>query len=532
MDALRRLAIVADRRSWAPVIGVASLLPSSGTDWRLLALAAVPIPWLAASLAGARTESGIIFGPVVALVAVMTVVTVLVTPDLSNSLGKIGGVALGVAAYSAIARHGRSSRGWWTALALYLSFVCGIAAAGMLVTDWVSKCPALAALTGPFDPRILGIPGIPGIEEGLYPNQLAGAQAWTLPPLLCISNAANQPSRTRRWLRLALATAFSLLSIALVARDVSLPGLSASLALARADLLALAVLLVPVNVAARAMRWRLFFPSDSRPSPGNTAAVLCAGQLVNIIAPVRLGDVLRAALMAPSQPGGAAYAVGTVAAEKLCELLAMLCSVALLLTLMTLPPWLTVPATGALGAALLGVMAVAAASRRGAIGSRVARLSGWMPAAARAWTWRQVSRLADSLAVLSRPRTLAGAALWTAAAWLAAVATNGLTMAALGIALPWWSAVLVMVVTQVGVAAIPSAPGQVGVFHALAVLSLSPFAVTGDTALGYAVALHLVAYVPFTLMGVLGVWRLGAGLDLNRLLALGATGAIGGNRDH
>jgi hypothetical protein len=85
-----------------------------------------------------------------------------------------------------------------------------------------------------------------------------------------------------------------------------------------------------------------------------------------------------------------------------------------------------------------------------------------------------------------------------------------------------------MVVTQVGVAAIPSAPGQVGVFHALAVLSLSPFAVAGDTALAYAVALHLAAYVPLTLIGILAVWRLGVTLDLNRLLALRTGGGSHG----
>jgi hypothetical protein len=338
----------------------------------------------------------------------------------------------------------------------------------------------------------------------------------------------SRSTASNRWLRPALAGAVSLLCAALVLRDVSLPALAATLTHARADLLALAVLLVPLNLAARAMRWRLFFPAPSRPSPVDTAAILGAGQLVNIIAPVRLGEVLRAALMTPSQPGGAAYAVGTIAAEKLCELVAMLCSVALLLTLMPLPPWITATAAGALAAALLGVAAVAVASRRGAADRLAARFSGWLPAAPQAWSRRQVSRLAESLAMLSRPGTLAGAVLWTAVAWLAAVLTNALTVAALGIALPWWSAVLVMVVTQVGVAAIPSAPGQVGVFHALAVLSLSPFAVAGDTALAYAVALHLAAYVPLTLIGILAVWRLGVTLDLNRLLALRTGGGSHG----
>lgn len=798
MNTLRRAAVFADRWSWAPVLVAAPLLLVPGFDWRLLGLAAVPVPWLAARLAGTWDGSRTLLHPAAVLIGIMTAVTVIVTPDLANSLSKITGVALGLGALSAIARHGRSARGWWTAIFLFLFIGCGIAGAGLLVTDWATKIPPLAALTGQWAPRILGIPGI---EEGLNPNQLAGALTWTIPPLFCLTAvtwhqrgalladlgrprfallvalllagsavsafaliltqsrgayagmavflaivplvflpeagrrrylrlvlaiaiplalatvgflawAAQDPSgilpgslalqledslprrlqfwqralaiisdfpitgiglnsvrlimpefypplitepgtlighvhneilqaavdlglpglvafltlqfgglwlawrswqmtpttaalpgwpaatllpraaalglggglvahmvfgladatalgakpgilwwmclgllaglflqaraagvdllpraaaadeamtpASNRWQRPVLAAAVSLLCLLLVLRGVSLTGLAATLSHARADLLALAVLAVPINLAARAMRWRGFFPAQSRPSPSHAVTVLGAAQLVNIVAPVRLGEVLRVALMAPVQPGGAAYAVGTIAAEKLCELTAMLGSVALLLTLMPLPPWVTVPAVGALAAALAGIVAVTLASRHGTVDSLTARLTSWLPAAPREWTRRQVLRVADSLAVLARPRTLAGAILWSAIAWLAAVLTNGLTLAALGITLPWWTAVLVLVVTQVGVAAIPSAPGQVGVFHALAVLSLSPFAVAADVALGYAVAVHLAAYLPLTIIGVLAVWRLGLSLDLNRLSALRQGG---GSRD-
>ncbi len=789
--------MLADRWSWAPVLFAAPLLLVPGFDWRLLGLAAVPMPWLAARLAGTWDGSRTLLHPAAVLIGIMTAVTVVVTPDLANSLSKITGVALGLGALSAIARHGRSARGWWTALFLFLFIGCGIAGAGLLVTDWATKIPPLAALTGQWAPRILGIPGI---EEGLNPNQLAGALTWAVPPFFCLTAVAwsqrgalladlgrqrfallvafllagsavsafaliltqsrgaytgmavflaivplvllpeagrrryrrmalaiaiplalatigflvwaaqdpsgilpgslalqledslprrlqfwqralaiisdfpitgiglnsvrlimpefypplitepgtlighvhNEilqaavdlglpglvafltlqfgglwlawrswqtspttaalpgwpaatllpraaalglggglvahmvfgladatalgakpgilwwmclgllaglflqaravsgdlpaqpaahdlaPAAPNRWLRPVLAAAVSLLCLLLVLRGVSLTGLAATLSHARADLLALAVLAVPVNLAARAMRWRRFFPALSRPSPSHAVTVLGAAQLVNIVAPVRLGEVLRVALMAPVQPGGAAYAVGTIAAEKLCELTAMLASVALLLALMPLPAWITVPASGALAAVLAGVGAVAIASRRGTIESLTAALTSRLPPSAREWTRRQVLRVADSLAVLARPRTLAGAVLWSAIAWLAAVLTNGLTLAALGIALPWWTAVLVLVVTQVGVAVIPSAPGQVGVFHALAVLSLSPFAVAADTALGYAVAVHLAAYLPLTIIGVLTVWRLGLSLDLNRLSALRQGG---GSRD-
>ncbi len=112
-----------------------------------------------------------------------------------------------------------------------------------------------------------------------------------------------------------------------------------------------------------------------------------------------------------------------------------------------------------------------------------------------------------SLRAASKRNVLRGLLTWSISAWLFGIITNYLVFVAIGLAVPIWAALLILVVTQVGAAVIPSAPGQVGVFHYLAVLSLSVFSVEKEVALGYAVLLHLVVYLPMMLMGSYCLWH-------------------------
>ena len=61
----------------------------------------------------------------------------------------------------------------------------------------------------------------------------------------------------------------------------------------------------------------------------------------------------------------------------------------------------------------------------------------------------------------------------------------------------------------------PSSPGSIGVFHYLSVLTLGLFGVEHELALGYGVLLHLVTYLPPSLLGLVYLGR--SGYSLSRL---------------
>jgi len=75
----------------------------------------------------------------------------------------------------------------------------------------------------------------------------------------------------------------------------------------------------------------------------------------------------------------------------------------------------------------------------------------------------------------------------------------------LGPALPFAAAPFLLIVLKIGVA-VPSVPGKLGIFHYLCTLALGVFGLEKGAALGYAVLLYFVVFVPPSLLGALFLW--------------------------
>lgn len=180
---LARAARLADRWHWVLLLMAAPFLlfPSVGNSPAFLI---VPGIWIAGLLARhepvPRTPLNL---ALLALVA-MLLVSEWATFDLMFSLPKITGMVLGIAVFFAIVRIGQTSRGWWLSLVALLGIGLSFAAFGLIGTQWGAKISALSFFA---ERLVLRIKGIPGIEEGLNPNQLAGALSWVLPVLVVLS---------------------------------------------------------------------------------------------------------------------------------------------------------------------------------------------------------------------------------------------------------------------------------------------------------------------------------------------------------
>jgi hypothetical protein len=89
-------------------------------------------------------------------------------------------------------------------------------------------------------------------------------------------------------------------------------------------------------------------------------------------------------------------------------------------------------------------------------------------------------------------------------------------MRGFAIDLPAWSALLALVVTNIGIAA-PSAPGHVGVFEAACSSAVIAVGLDRDLALSYAIGVHLMMYVFLVVVGQIMMYRLGLKMsDLTR----------------
>jgi len=126
----------------------------------------------------------------------------------------------------------------------------------------------------------------------------------------------------------------------------------------------------------------------------------------------------------------------------------------------------------------------------------------------------------SALDVWRRGKVVLALWAWSIAIWAITVLLNQLILWSLDIRVPAAAPFVILVVSQVGVR-LPSSPGSVGVLHYLSVLALSLFGVDKSTALGYGIILHLVIYLPASLLGLLFLAKSGYSLRKLRQASLG-----------
>jgi len=263
----------------------------------------------------------------------------------------------------------------------------------------------------------------------------------------------------------------------------------------------LASLSVLVNTAAKVARWQGLFPEPQRPGISSLTRSLLIGQMANALLPARLGDVLRAHILGTEQGTGTALVLGTVAAEKAFDILGLLVCAGLTVVWTSLPTWLYIPLMVLAGTGLaLFSLALTCPERT---------ILAWMErrAAAKSWksgTWlvAKSRALLAGLASVRQPRRAVGACSWSIVVWASATATNYLLLLAYGLHLSIGAALLLLVALTIGIVP-PSSPAKLGVFHSIVVFTLAILGVDRSVGLVYAVALHLLVYVPQIVPGAI-----------------------------
>jgi uncharacterized protein (TIRG00374 family) len=273
------------------------------------------------------------------------------------------------------------------------------------------------------------------------------------------------------------------------------------------------LLMVLLTLWTRVLRWQVLLDSKQVTASG-TMPPLVMGQLLNLITPARLGDLGRTYLVAQEGYPSQARALGTVALEKLWDIVLLVGLVLGLSMWQPLPTWLTLSTrlTAVGGGILLGgILAILLFRRR--VAAWGSRFSQWSEVSLRRlpklpyilkWLAGATERLVDGLAGLHRPRVMLTAGAWSLLTWLLGALTNLALFKAFGLPLSMGIALLLLAVLQIGVA-LPSVPGRIGVFEGLCLVTLGLFGVEANLALGYGVVLHAVVILPPV---VLGLWWL------------------------
>jgi len=321
---------------------------------------------------------------------------------------------------------------------------------------------------------------------------------------MLLSHAATMRRDWRFWLGILL----GLVSIIWLALTVDWTEVRTALRDLDYRYVLVATVLNLASVPLRALRWRLMFRTYRPPAFGKLVRAMLIGQAVNVLAPARLGDLVRATL---AGIGRTTYVLGTLMVEISLDLLMLAALVILMLTQVTLPAWwrgsgeaLLLTAGGALGAVALLVLA------RRWIAGRLDRMRA---------RWQQpflqrllagVAQALHALDILGGPALLAALGC-SVVIWVTYTSVNYVLLGAVVERPTVLAALFLLAVLQLGVA-VPSSPGRIGVYHYLCIQALAVFGIGDAKSLSYALVLHLISVVLPMVLGGLLAWQLGVSL--------------------
>lgn len=318
----------------------------------------------------------------------------------------------------------------------------------------------------------------------------------------------------RLWLGAMLGVACLVLAMA----DIDYVELATTLRLANLAWVAIAAVTVLLTGCAKAWRWHLLLYPERQPLPAGAVGVprltniWLAGAGVNLALPLpRVGDILRIYLAGETGRLSKSLVLGTIAAEKLLDLVLLaLCFLGLLL-FVAMPDELAQRQVSTLGITGLLVIVVGVLLwQRQRLLSLLARAVQRIPYGARLADG--IDRGLHGMAGLGRPGRLLGLTLLTVGIWFLSVLTAYVVFLALNMPPSWAQSLFVLVVLQVGVA-VPSTPGKIGVFQVLCQWALAVFGVSTTLGLAYGVVLYLAAPLLLMVTGAVALaiesWRIG-----------------------
>lgn len=304
--------------------------------------------------------------------------------------------------------------------------------------------------------------------------------------------------------RLLVGVLISAVFLGLTLAQVDLAEVADAIGRAAPGLLALALLIVLVDLCLRALRWHVLLlnveGAGMRPPYRLAFGYLTLGFAANAVLPARLGDIARAVLAAGTFRTPRLAILGTVMIERISDGLVML------------------------SLAILSSLVVASASELQALtGFAVALAAAGLVAGVVGWIAITRSRLASTrvgaliTGIVGRLSAGAGAFrhAGSAAAFLgltAILATSAILVAwtilqAVGVRLSAIETVLFLSGIALSLA-IPAAPGALGTYEFVGVAIITGLGYTPEQGLATILLMRIITTFPPALIGLVSIWAL------------------------
>jgi glycosyltransferase 2 family protein len=256
------------------------------------------------------------------------------------------------------------------------------------------------------------------------------------------------------------------------------------------------------SVYALGWRWEILLRPQTRIPLGKLFRFNILSQTVNIAAPARMGEFVRAYLVSKEGGASVAFTLGTILVERLLDAFvfaaAWIVTPALMAVSGTFAPRSAFRVLFFLPALILISFAVwpKLFQRAAVFGVRL------FPSKIRERILRIVQQALEAFATLRRTRTSTVLVAWTIGLIFSQILTNLFIFKAVRLPLGLGPALIVLLAIQVS-SLPPSAPGKIGVFEYAVILALAFFGIARSEALTYGLILHVTVFLPKIALGLI-----------------------------
>lgn len=259
----------------------------------------------------------------------------------------------------------------------------------------------------------------------------------------------------------------------------------------------------------RAIRWRYMLANEI--SWAQLFHIQNIGYMFNMVLPFRLGDVARAVLVGNVPPITLARGLSTMVVERILDMMFIVALLPFTLTeVISLPAWMQegARASGIVAVAAIGVLIVAANQRKLATRWGTAVLNHISFMNTEQWIGR-MNELLDGLDSLTRLKDSLVLVFLSIFVWIPILFAYRWGIQAVGGNVSLLAASFVVCAAALSIA-IPSSPGQIGVFHIGVTAAMLALGQSDGTAAGFAVVYHALNLIGMIILGLIGLTSIGA----------------------
>jgi len=319
-----------------------------------------------------------------------------------------------------------------------------------------------------------------------------------------LNSKSIKENNKKKWLKVIIGLFITGLALLLSFRKLALQELKTTFLQANVLWVILSVGVSLFVVFAIGFRWHILLQPKEKISVLRLFRLNIISQYINIIVPGRFGEITKAYLLTKKSQIPLAYAMGTVAVEKIFDFVVFvsLCiSAPLFFALQKdIKGYKTALFICFVTACLLLFLTL----RPKLFIKGAEFFTGFLPQKLKERFLRFITEGIDAFDSLKKIRTLTVVIGLTVLFIVCQVFTIFILFRAYKLDLPIWAALFVFLARQVTNIP-PSVPGKIGLFEYSVILALSVFGVAKNLALSYGIMLHLVVYLPKIILGLIFV---------------------------